>query len=376
MMKRFCFLFISLLSVLHIGADQLMRVSGVSTNLNIRECPSTSCCIVGKVGAGEIVTFLTENDQEDDVKWSQIRYGNTQGWVQSKYLTQELASMESNYAQDTSSASNAMIRRGIFIELQKKFTHHSKSLMYWILGLGILMALLLLGDNEDCSTSHFITLLILFVTLSLLELYQIIGYEGDITWFYSPSVVGWLWSIINFILTVGVFFAQTMCFITCANFINNIGGRNCSVKPGLICMVVGLAAFFIFGLLRYDTGFKYSIYFIAISQVGLFVYWTYRNIRDGGNWLNLFIAIAFYIFGLATLLLVLAAILPTLLAVTIALFFTSGVGEGESRRTRGIITLDDGTQIRHSHSNNWVDITDSNITYERDWTTGDFSRST
>lgn len=276
-------------------------------------------------------------------------------------------------AVDTRSASNGMIRRGIVLEWHEAMSHQSKSLMYWILGIGLALLFVTFGDKENQSSSHYYTMLVLFIALSILELYHLIGYDGDITWFYSPSAVGWGWTIVNFILTVAVFLGQVVSFILCANFLLYSGGRDCSVLPGLVCLIISIVAFFICGLFRIEKGFVYSLWFFPISQVCVFIYWLYCNARDRGSWANMAAVIAFYIFGVVSLLFVLAAIIPTLLAVIISLFFLNGFGNSSSADAQ-IKTLDNGVKVKRSHSNIWVDVTDSNNQYERDWTTGHFTR--
>ena len=142
-------------------------------------------------------------------------------------------------------------------------------------------------------------MIVLFIALSLLELYHLIGYDGDITWFYSPSAVGWGWTIVNFILTVAVFLGQVLSFVLCANFLLCSGGRECSVLPGLVCLIISIVAFFICGLFRIEKGVVYSLWFFPISQVCVFIYWIYCNVRDRGSWANMVATIAFYSLALS-----------------------------------------------------------------------------
>ena len=104
---------------------------------------------------------------------------------------QDYLLLDGAHVVDTRSASNGMIRRGIVLEWHEAMSHQSKSLMYWILGIGLALLFVTFGDKENQSSSHYYTMLVLFIALSILELYHLIGYDGDITWFYSPSAVGW-----------------------------------------------------------------------------------------------------------------------------------------------------------------------------------------
>ena len=80
------FIFLASLSI----EAAYMKVVNVKTSLNIRIEGSSESPIVGKVGNGELVEFISEGDPELESttgeKWYQIRYSGLQGWVKSNYV--------------------------------------------------------------------------------------------------------------------------------------------------------------------------------------------------------------------------------------------------------------------------------------------------
>lgn len=243
------------------------------------------------------------------------------GWILGKYLVKVLPNgkLDSD-GQFNLSASNNMVRRGIILECHKKNAHQSRSVMTWIECLGFLLIILFLIASADFSFPLMYSMMFVNTILFLLELYHIVGFVGDVTWFYSPSQVGWLWSIINFVLSVIIVTIQALSFSICIEAANYHGGRDCSPNLGFVALAVGLVAWFLCGTFRTDLGMQICVWFIIGSQLLQLLYFVFANFNNGGSWINLFVVTGFYILGLIVILMDVAVVIPTLISAGFALF--------------------------------------------------------
>lgn len=65
------------------SVQQMARVSGVETTLNLRSGPSTDDAILESMSLGCLVTLLGETNGT----WLRVDYRGTVGWASSQYLT-------------------------------------------------------------------------------------------------------------------------------------------------------------------------------------------------------------------------------------------------------------------------------------------------
>lgn len=228
-------------------------------------------------------------------------------------------------AADNQSAANMMVRRGILMDFHDAIAHDSEAPVYCILGLGILLAILIFVVMGTASKVAIYLAMLVFLALCGCEVWQIIGYDGDITWFYSPSEVGWISTICNFVITIAFLIGQLSAFLLLTQSANIIGDRHCNIYPCLLCIPAGFVVWFILGTLRLGPFMKYAVYFVLASQACQIIYFIYANIRDGGGWKNLLFTIFFYIVGISCLFLCFFVVLPAVLLVWVLKFFLEGI---------------------------------------------------
>lgn len=228
-------------------------------------------------------------------------------------------------AADNQSAANMMVRRGALMDFHDAIAHDSEVPVYSILGLGIFLAILIFVVMGTASEVAIYLAMLVFLALCGCEVWQIVGYNGDVTWFYSPSEVGWGSTIINFIITICILLGQLYAFILLTLSSNIIGDRHCNIYPCLICIPVGFVAWFILGILRLGSFMDYAVYFVLASQACQIVYFIYANIRNEGGLLNLLFTIFFYIIGICSLFLCFFVVLPAILLVWVLKYFLEGI---------------------------------------------------
>lgn len=133
----------------------------------------------------------------------------------------------------------------------------------------------------------------LFITLSVLELTQFIFAEKRI-WFVKPDEVGWLWTIINGLLMITIFFYQVRLFKRTLDLANEHANRQCSWLWGLIGLPVSIIA--AIWLLSYGHAY-WAIVVLVIPQalqVGIAIQAT---MNGGKDWPNFGLTLAVYFIG-------------------------------------------------------------------------------
>lgn len=175
-----------MLSVLVVNATY-MKVVRVKSQLNIREGAGTEFAIIGKVGNGDLVEFISESNSEWSTEasgtWYQIKYGDIQGWVKSEYL-------------ETTD------------ELPKDIVSGNKSSLQWSD---------IVPENDVLKLFFYIVLFFLGIVLLLLVI----------------MFLCWLWSIIQMGLGVGLIGA-VIGFIITKNYEGGFTGFN--IGFGLGCV--------------------------------------------------------------------------------------------------------------------------------------------
>jgi hypothetical protein len=96
--------------------------------------------------------------------------------------------------------------------------------------------ILILDMTEKLETFTSAYVILLFI--SVLELLYFLALKGN-TWFCSPGKVGWLWTIINFILYAGIIIAQYKVFDILTHRITQRGIYS-SYNIGIISAAVGI----------------------------------------------------------------------------------------------------------------------------------------
>lgn len=284
-----------------------------ASTLNLRVAPSASAPVASTVSRGETVEVISfEGD------WARVTYGGAEYYVAAKYLTPAesepqvvaVATEKESWLDDFKLASK---------EWQPRIAHSSEVPFYIALALLICFAAVhIFGDENTYDDSCvFYIGAVGFLILCFFEFYYFAGYTGDVTWFCSPDSVGWLWTIVNFLLFAFLCFIQVMTYVMLTAMVHYHGGRRCNVKTGYILTLVAIGAFIISGFFFQ----QYATTVIAVDLVALLgwlIWMGYCNYRDGGSWLNLMLAIALWVVGAAATLIMLFHFVVMLILVICA----------------------------------------------------------
>ena len=207
-----------------------------------------------------------------------------------------------------------------------------KAMVWIIFSLSIMLFLMRIvqkGEGQRQGKIYVISNTI-FLTVCILELIYM-SVAWNITWFCDPNWVGWFWTVINFILFVGVIYNQYMYLWDALRDVFANGNTKCDMKLGiyswLACLVCVLLFHFIFPA---ALPFIVLGFFVAqIIQI-IRIFKSYPNNRK-----RAFLPTSIYLLGtLATVFaffhLLMLIIAVVIIIFTVALIWTLVYGGGIS----------------------------------------------
>lgn len=183
-----------------------------NTFLNIRSYASASAPVLGTIDkGGEVEVYEITNG------WAKIRYDEGYAYVSAQYLKK----VES---EEVSSFSD----KSIFNFSSWKFRGGGVEWMIFVIaGLSLVLFFIRLNRGEEnplegnLHTANWI----LFLTVSVVELVYLALMGNDAVWFCMPDTVGWVWTVIDFLLFGFIVFNQFICFFnTLRDVMYNSGG--------------------------------------------------------------------------------------------------------------------------------------------------------
>ena len=176
-----------------------------------------------------------------------------------------------------------------------------------------------LKKNNPRRGAGYVISNILFLGLCTLEMIYLAstgGSSSEALWFCQPSEVGWVWTVINFLLFGGVLINQFLClFDTIGDAFAN-GNVTCSLKIGIVSWIIAffcalLCSFF------YKDGLNYVLYSLCFMQL---VQSIRIFIRYGKNILGALWAVFIYLFGSITTAILFIAYFSLLIIVLLIVF--------------------------------------------------------
>ncbi|MDR1340297.1 MAG: hypothetical protein LBK58_09635 [Prevotellaceae bacterium] len=185
----------------------------------------------------------------------------------------------------------------------------------------------------------------LFLAVSGIEILYFFG-SGSI-WFCTPDRVGWLWTVINFILLCGVVYNQVYCYIS---ILEDIPARNnveCDYSLGWLSAVGGVILGFIFALF-FKAGHLYLFAIVVLLQIVqiIMIFKCYGRDKRKGAWFCSFA----YLLGTFGSILTASVLIALLIIIAVGIgilwicskaFGWGDSGSGETPKVRGYYS--DGT---------------------------------
>ncbi|MDE7455591.1 MAG: SH3 domain-containing protein [Prevotella sp.] len=279
-MKKNLLLLLLLLLVLNVNAVKV-RITTVSSTLNIRQDASVNSPVIGKIAFGESADFIggtPQNTSQKDGVWYQIKYNGVQGWVKSDYLifhfparivitTENPRLYNSRIFTNTDHFPVNTGKGDTLLVIDQGYAPMNLSVRTFQLDGGGLIAMddcRYIGQADDSELSRYshtpftihlkLLLIVILIIASLGRLfngkyqwgvfYTVLTFAAEIwylkttnfsTWFVRPDIVGYIWTFINgtifVIALLGQYLAVQLCFayLGIGGIISDWGFRICLV---------------------------------------------------------------------------------------------------------------------------------------------------
>lgn len=270
-------------------------------SLNLRKKASGASKVLVKVRKGEEMEVDTIKG-----KWAKVRYGEYEGYVIAKYIdaiddAEELAGIgnadDGRILGDTVNKSNNRLFFGFDVSPEHKTTEKH---WFWVAAvLSVVTMLLYFLDVRSDETVllktkfGFGVVALTFLGTCLTQITYYLTYNGDATWFCSPYVVGWGWTVGGFVLYGLVMYGQVAMLVRLINTFHVFGGRDESFQWGLAGIGVSIIAMVACSLFFKEYAYLIMLGLLA-TQLLQMVLWAIATRRER-RWLNLLLLIAFYV---------------------------------------------------------------------------------
>ena len=289
----------------------------VSTTLNIRQSPNGPK--IGSYNAGDVVQVISSTGD-----WAKVVGSKKAGWVNANYLT----FVGSNLSEQT----NSFLSNISFRDLQ----HYG---VFVVLALGIILYFCM----PHCGRGTLATLMLLF---GASEVFIFAGSrDGAVPWFCEPNDVGWILTIIDFVVA---------SFIVMSQF--QIVRAMLSEAGGGFWASVGIGLYLVFGafiLLGGVNGTWYILLgFLLYIPIFLVIF------RSGSVYFSL--AFMVFSFGLVVSFFGMLGtfIIGFLLFIAVSAFAHS---DRYAPRSSGAdYRLTDGTELKRDYNGEYYDTRDPN----------------
>jgi hypothetical protein len=182
----------------------------------------------------------------------------------------------------------------------------AKVMLIIIVCLSIVLFILRVCNDDDSLTGGVritnVVLFIITVALELIYLYTISSKANDIEviWFCIPDDVGWIWTIVNFIIFAAVLCNQMLCLVGIINDYEYKTGGNTRKIWGVCTLILGVIALTI-SLFFYKEAIGCILTILAICQLIQVVLFFIAIVPEGG-WVDAIVCSVAYVLGVASFL--------------------------------------------------------------------------
>lgn len=323
--------------------DGYYKVSAKS--LNIRAQPNKYGTVLGSLEEGTVIQVSSIQNG-----WAKISYEGYSVYVSSKYLIPVTPPSKANVESKSSSSSSGKSWLAKKLPAINAPDIPKTTSLLWFYTALILAAMVacieLASDDGELYTSNsavYAVNMLLFFALSVSELIYFSTYAGDNLWFCMPGTVGWIMTIVDFLIF------GFLCVMQCKSFKSLLiacdwyGDRTHNVSVGILGWIAGLVVFFVF-LFFWKEYIDWVVAGVLLTQVIQLCVYVYYNINDEGSWGNLALTILFYIIGSVATVVTLIHFLGLMIIVLIGLLVLAIFGHSSSgpARCSNCVTYDRG----------------------------------
>lgn len=292
-MQKYIFLLLSLLCCIFANAQKEYEVI-TDSPLTVRSQASLDAPIVDTIENERILLVYDCSDG-----WAKIKHDTDYAYVEAQYI-KEIA----NYANDNQSSSEGINVR-------------------WMIYLIAVLSLILFGFRRMISRGKALTdsmypvnLIVFFITMiSEITYIALSRNMEDVIWFCIPDDVGWLWTIINFVIFLGLMYNQVLCIFSTINDIQSKCSCQFGIKLGLYSVIGGIIACII-TLNFFQSLTLYVVIAVAICQI-IQIIQMVKAILPGGGWSNAILCLFVYLLGVAATAAIFAYLLILLLVILV-----------------------------------------------------------
>jgi hypothetical protein len=143
--------------------------------------------------------------------WAKIRVNNGYAYVSAQYIK---ARPDLNPKTEVKKSTHS----GKFGNLSFNFSFgigeaKAKNMVFGIAILSLLLYIISWLREDELSTNNilYVSNLIIFLLVVIMEIVYIVEMQSSTLWFCDPSRVGWLWTIIDFLIFGGIVYNQILC---------------------------------------------------------------------------------------------------------------------------------------------------------------------
>ena len=216
----------------------------------------------------------------------------------------------------------------------KNFSDLYLEMVYTILALSALLFLLRRKrekNYDELSNPYYTINWILFLCLSIVEIFYVMTIGKRALWFCKPDEVGWVWTVINFIIFSFVVFNQIKCFLNTLEDIKDNSYAHFSWNWGLYSWPIAIIATLVMGYFYPSGIIIIGPLFLLFQLIQIAI--IFKNIIPDGGWGNALLGTIVYLLGSVATVALLANFLELLVIVLVGALVLSIFASGSSSST-------------------------------------------
>ena len=288
-----------------------------NTFLNIRSYADTNAPILGTIDkGGELDVYEINNG------CAKIAYDGGYAYVSSSYLSK---------VQDVSPVEPKSVESNFDFSSWSFGGGEAEWMAYVIAALSIILYFIRKSRGEDepleDDGSLYTINWILFLTVTILELVYLVLMGGDAIWFCIPDRVGWLWTIIDFLIFGFIVYNQFMCFFNTLEDVayNSYGSfdRRWGIYSWIGVIVGGIVSGIFF-----PVALPFIFVAFVVCQI-IQIVLIFRGVMSKGGLGYSLLCSAVYLLGSLSTVLILAHFMVLLVIVLIGYLVLSFIGSSK-----------------------------------------------
>lgn len=312
-MKNIAWVIVFLVCSLFAMAQTKYEVTA-NTFLNVRSYADAEAPVLGTIDRGGVVEVY---DMADG--WAKIGYEDGYAYVSSKYLKE----VEEAPIQQLSTEQNSFF----------SYRNFSSGDVKWLVFVIACLSLVLFffrknRGNVPLDGGMHTANCILFLTVCILELVYVMLQGGNAIWFCSPNKVGWIWTIVNFLIFGFVVYNQFLCFFNTLEDVEFASGSSFDKRWGIYSWGGGIVAGVVSGFF-FPSATTFVFVLFAICQI-IQIVLIFRNVTPFGGFGNAVLCVVVYLLGSVSTVVILAHFVVLLIIVLIGFLVLSALGHSSN----------------------------------------------